>query len=84
MYARRVDPSALGFSLSSHRHSYIRLFVQKFRFVLGAYHAVSTVPYPPSTLVDVEIIGWKVLVVLDVEPWRVLQLRLESFLTISL
>ena len=30
--ARRVDPSALAFSLSSHRHSYIS-FVFSFRFI---------------------------------------------------
>jgi hypothetical protein len=34
VYARRVDPSALSFSLSSHRHSYIsHLFALAYRFI---------------------------------------------------
>ena len=32
VYVRRVDPSTLGFSLSSHRHSYIRLLFNS-RFI---------------------------------------------------
>ncbi len=32
VYARRVDPSALAFSLSSHRHSYISLLFSS-RFI---------------------------------------------------
>jgi hypothetical protein len=34
VYARRVDPSGLSFSLSSHRHSYIsHLFALAYRFI---------------------------------------------------
>jgi hypothetical protein len=32
VYARRVDPSALAFSLSSHRHSYMSLLFSS-RFI---------------------------------------------------
>ncbi len=34
MYARRVDSSALDFSISSHRHSYVGLSISSLFFLL--------------------------------------------------